>query len=62
MDGCYSFWMGGLIPLLSGGLAGTTVVPVSPEGEGRGFAPSMEPLFDQEALQLYILSACQVSP
>ena len=43
--------------MLSQQLGKTTVVPVYAK-PGEGYAGA-EPLFDQEALQLYILSACQ---
>jgi protein farnesyltransferase subunit beta len=53
VDGCYSFWQGGLFPLLHSTLA------ESPEAAVRAALPPDHWLFDQRALQEYLLICCQ---
>ena len=50
VDGCYSFWQGGLLPLLHKMVA---------ETGDKNSLPSQW-LFDQTALQEYLLICCQV--
>ncbi len=67
VDGCYSFWQGGLLPLLTPGLGERTHVHLAAEdlvelkelGGGNGTLNNYC-FFDPEALQRYILAACQV--
>eukprot|EP00277_Geminigera_cryophila_P034799 CAMPEP_0173125700 /NCGR_PEP_ID=MMETSP1102-20130122/56591_1 /TAXON_ID=49646 /ORGANISM="Geminigera sp., Strain Caron Lab Isolate" /LENGTH=390 /DNA_ID=CAMNT_0014034655 /DNA_START=8 /DNA_END=1180 /DNA_ORIENTATION=+ len=61
VDGCYSFWQGGLLPLLMPLLSSRTHVLVSGEDDrtASGVRSGHEYPFDLEALQRYILSACQ---
>ena len=49
VDGCYSFWQGGTFPLIAAILS----------TPGKGFNNSDHWLFNQEALQEYILTCCQ---
>lgn len=51
VDGCYSFWQGGLFPLIHKMLSDTT--------EMSGALPTEHWLCDQVALQEYILICCQ---
>jgi protein farnesyltransferase subunit beta len=67
VDGCYSFWQGGLLPLLTPGLGERTHVHLAAEDlvelkEGGGGNGTLNNycFFDPEALQRYILAACQV--
>jgi len=49
VDGCYSFWQGGLFPLIH-----TILLKL-----GKTFNDPEHWLFNQEALQEYILVCCQ---
>lgn len=49
VDGCYSFWQGGTFPLIAAILS----------TQGKMFNSSDHWLFNQEALQEYILICCQ---
>jgi len=52
VDGCYSFWQGGLFPLVDILLSEET-------GETRESLPQQEWLFDSGGLQEYLLLCCQ---
>jgi len=49
VDGCYSFWQGATFPLIAAILS----------TQGKTFDSSNHWLFNQEALQEYILICCQ---
>ena len=53
VDGCYSFWQGGIFPLLH------KMLTESPDPNVVASLPQYW-LFDQGALQEYILICCQV--
>ena len=65
VDGCYSFWQGGLLALLMADLPHRTHVSVAAAdmlggaAEHSGLAGGCMSLFDVDALQRYILAACQ---
>lgn len=60
VDGCYSFWQGGLLPLLMPNLAARTRVRLAPADRCEpSSGAGDEYLFDVGMLQRYILSACQ---
>merc|ERR1719499_1897151 len=50
VDGCYSFWQGGLFPLLHQMLSQT---------EDKASLPQSEWICDETALQQYLLVCCQ---
>ncbi|CAG8558918.1 9604_t:CDS:10 [Ambispora leptoticha] len=59
VDGCYSFWVGGLFPLIEAILTRRQFERRNIAGEEDLAKFIAQPLFDQEALQVYILAACQ---
>jgi len=52
VDGCYSFWQGGTFPLIAA---------ILKQGKSAGSFTFDHWLFNQEALQEYILICCQNS-
>ncbi|KAG9291155.1 hypothetical protein G9A89_013027 [Geosiphon pyriformis] len=59
VDGCYSFWVGGLFPLLEAILTRQQYEKRAQPGGEELASFVAQPLFDREALQEYILVACQ---
>ncbi|CAG8443100.1 17868_t:CDS:10 [Acaulospora morrowiae] len=57
VDGCYSFWVGALFPVLEAILTRQRYKKNEPDEENLGYVA--QSLFDREALQEYILIACQ---
>ncbi|CAG8450622.1 795_t:CDS:10 [Ambispora gerdemannii] len=59
VDGCYSFWVGGLFPLLEDILTRKQYERRNIAGEEELAKFIAQPLFDRESLQEYILVSCQ---
>lgn len=58
VDGCYSFWVGGVFPLLNGILASEAEAQAAGAGGDGNDAGSL--IYSQSGLQDYILYCCQL--